>query len=199
MRRTSSLSVALALGLVTTFGSASLAGAQGQPATVNLEVQNNSGISGTATLTDLGGGRTRVEVRVDGAGAGPQPAHIHEGTCANLNPAPKFPLTSITNGMSTTEVNASLQQIMSAQHAINLHKSPQEASVYVACGTIMMGGQMGMGGGQMGGQMGGQASSPGTLPRAGDAGVASGMIAGLAGIGTSLVAAGYALRRRARR
>ena len=188
MQRTSLLGAALALGLVVTFGPASLAGAQGQPTTVNLETQNASGISGTATLTDLGGGRTRVEVRVNGAGAGPQPAHIHEGSCANLNPAPKFPLTSITNGASTTEVNASVQQIMSAQHAINLHKSPQEASVYVACGNVMMGGQMG-------GQMSG---GPGTLPRAGDAGVAAGMVASLAGVGTALVAAGYALRRRAR-
>ena len=102
MKRPLILGAALALGLVTTFGQAPLAGAQGQNATVNLATQNNSGVSGTATLTDLGGGRTRVEVTVNGADAGPQPAHIHEGTCANLNPAPKFPLTSITNGTSTT-------------------------------------------------------------------------------------------------
>ncbi len=62
--------------------------------------------------------------------------------------------------------------------------------MYVACGDIaMMGGQMG------GGQMGG----PSSLPRAGDAAVASGMAAGLAGVGASLVAAGFALRRRVRR
>lgn len=102
MRRTHAAAFALALGATAALGTAPLAGAQGQSATVNLATQSNSGISGTATLTDMGGDRTRVEVRVNGAGAGPQPAHIHERTCANLNPSPKFPLTAITNGASTT-------------------------------------------------------------------------------------------------
>src|SRR3954447_24994457 len=32
--------------------------------TASLAAQNNSGLNGTATLTDLGDGRTRVEIRV---------------------------------------------------------------------------------------------------------------------------------------
>lgn len=108
---------------------------QAQTITVNLAAQGGSGVSGTATLTDLGG-RTRVVVRVTPAGNTNMPAHIHLGTCANLNPQPRWPLTNVTNGESITEVPASLAEITSSQTAINLHKSPQEASVYVACGDI---------------------------------------------------------------
>src|SRR5919108_4594539 len=38
--------------------------AQAQSLTLNLAAQNNSGISGTATFTDLGGGKTRVALQV---------------------------------------------------------------------------------------------------------------------------------------
>lgn len=178
--------LALALGFTTTLGVVSLAGAQ-QATTVNLTTENNSGISGTTTLTDLGGGKTRVEVRVNGAGAGPQPVHIHEGACATLNPQPKYPLTAVTNGVSMTEVNVSLQDLTSAPYAINLHKSPQEVPVYVACGNIAMAAQTGA------------ATQPTNLPRAGDAGSLAPLAAGAFGFGVTLLGAGYAALRRARR
>jgi LPXTG-motif cell wall-anchored protein len=129
-----------AAGLSTTLLVPAIASAQAaRPMTVALMTQNNSGVMGTATLTDIGGGRTRVEVRVSAAGNTNMPAHIHEGTCATLNPAPKIPLNNVMNGTSTSEVNATIPTILSMQHAINLHKSPQEASVYVACGNVVAG------------------------------------------------------------
>ena len=67
------------------------------------------------------------------AGPGPHPAHIHEGSCTQINPAPKYPLTSVVNGVSVTEVEASIQAVTSAPHAIHMHKSPEEMPVYVAC------------------------------------------------------------------
>ena len=105
--------------------------------TVQLAAQNNSGITGTATLEDVAGGQTRVTITVQGAPAGvPMPVHIHEGSCASLNPAPKFTLTPIQNGRSETTVNATVADITGGQHAINAHKSAQELAVYVACGDI---------------------------------------------------------------
>src|SRR5688572_3034973 len=104
---------ALVTGLALAIGGGSLAAAQNQSVTVNLTSQNNSGIVGTATFTELGAGKMRVAIQVTGAGTGPQPAHIHDGTCANLNPAPKFALASLTNGTSTTEIDGSIQQVMS--------------------------------------------------------------------------------------
>ena len=54
--------VAVVLGLVMVFavGIVSTAGAQGQSVTLNLVQQNNSGITGTATLTEMPGGRLRT-------------------------------------------------------------------------------------------------------------------------------------------
>lgn len=103
---------------------------------VNLAPQNGFGISGTATLSQLGPDRTRVDIRVDGTDE-KHPGHIHEGTCENLNPVPKWRLNDIADGTSTTDIPASLAEIaVRGRTAINLHKSAQELSVYVACGDI---------------------------------------------------------------
>src|SRR5216684_260205 len=91
-----------------------IAAAQQQPTTLQLVQQNNSGISGTATFTPSGGGLT-VDLKVTGAGAGPQPAHIHGGTCAQLNPTPEFTLASVTNGSSTTTLQTTLQSLAATQ------------------------------------------------------------------------------------
>jgi serine/threonine protein kinase/Cu/Zn superoxide dismutase len=106
---------------------------QPQTLTMQLATQNNSGMTGTARFTDLGEGKLRVEIHANGSGPGPQPAHIHEGTCSQLNPAPKYPLTPVVNGESVTVVDASIQEVTSAPHAIHMHKSPEELPVYVAC------------------------------------------------------------------
>ena len=105
--------------------------------TVQLTAQNNSGITGTATLEDVAGGKTKVTLKLTGAPAGvAEPAHIHDGTCANLNPTPKYPLTNVSNGTSETTVDVSIADLTSQPFAINVHKSPQEAAVYVSCGNI---------------------------------------------------------------
>jgi hypothetical protein len=65
-----------------------------------------------------------------------QPAHIHEGTCANLDPAPRYPLQSVTDGRSETVVDVPLSELLAGQFAINVHKSQEEISTYVACGEI---------------------------------------------------------------
>ena len=124
----------VAVALVSLGAPPDTASAQ-QAVTVQLSPQNSSGITGTATLTPMGD-QTRVVLTLAGAGAGPEPAHIHAGTCADLDPTPKWPLTSVANGVSDTMVNAKLSDIQASATAINIHKSPQEISVYVACGDI---------------------------------------------------------------
>lgn len=69
--------------------------------TIQLRTLNDSGVTGSATLTQLGEDRTRVEVRVDPAGHLDMPAHIHPGTCDVLTPQPKYPLENVRNGTST--------------------------------------------------------------------------------------------------
>jgi hypothetical protein len=104
--------------------------------TIDLEEQNESGITGTATVTPTGTDEFEVTIELEGADEGPQPAHIHPGTCANLDPTPKYPLTSVENGRSETTVEASPLDLVSEELAINVHKSEAEADVYVACGDF---------------------------------------------------------------
>ena len=124
--------------VVLLFGVASLAVAA-DSATAKLSPQNNSGESGTATLTKAGDKQTKVVLDVKGA-SGSQPVHIHKGTCDKLDPKPAYPLSPLVNGKSETTVNASLDDLEKGGYAINGHKSAQEVSTYVFCGSI--GGKM---------------------------------------------------------
>ncbi|MCC6421434.1 MAG: hypothetical protein IT429_24720 [Gemmataceae bacterium] len=136
-----------------------------------------------------------VSLGFGAAGAGaqgtamtPHPAHIHEGTCDQLNPAPQYPLTDVSmtgmmggmagmSGMGTpgagmmgspeagmtgspgagmggmmgaatavavetseTVVPASLQDLLTSPHAINVHESAANIQRYIACGDL--GGQV---------------------------------------------------------
>ncbi len=111
--------------------------AQSNSVTITMNAQNGSGQSGTATLTDMGNGQTTVSVNISGGIPDGQPAHIHKGTCATLDPSPIYPLTSIVNGTTQATVNTSLSELTSGTYAVNVHKSKTEASVYVSCGDIL--------------------------------------------------------------
>lgn len=178
LRRLSTL-IALLLGFatfLTAVGGASAA----DSLTVQLSPQNSSGQSGTATLTDLGDGTTKVVLSLTDLGATPQPVHIHDGTCATLNPTPKYPLTNMVNGKSETVVKVSMSQLLAQPFAINAHKSAQEVPVYTACGNIV--GQVAGMPSTGGGGMAAQSRLPLTLG---------------AGLLTLVVAGGaFALRRR---
>jgi Cu/Zn superoxide dismutase len=180
VRRLTAL-LALAASFLTFVALAGTAAAA-SPITIQIVTQNNSGQAGTATLTDNGNGTTTVVVDTTGATAPAQPIHIHEGTCANLTPQVKYALTTTSNGKSESTVNVALSDLLATPHAINIHKSPQEAAVYVACGEIV--------------------AMPGATPSTGGGGMADrssplawGAVAALLTI--TVVGATYALRRRA--
>jgi hypothetical protein len=103
---------------------------------VTLAAQNGSGETGTAVLTQVGGDG-KVVVSIPNGPAGPQPAHIHTGPCASLG-AVVYPLQSLTSGSSTTTVKGvTIDQLVAAKDAINVHKSANDLGVYVSCGNIM--------------------------------------------------------------
>jgi hypothetical protein len=102
---------------------------------VTMAPQSGSSESGTATLTKEGADTTKVVVNLSGA-TGQQPAHIHKGTCTNLDPKPTYPLSPVSNGKSETVVKASLDDLSKGGYAINVHKSAQDVKTYVSCGEI---------------------------------------------------------------
>jgi hypothetical protein len=168
---------------------AGLASAAPTTLTINLTPLNNSGESGTATLTDMGNGQTHVSVTMQGFTAGvTQPIHIHEGTCTTLNPNPKYPLTSLQNGKSETTVNVSIADLLASPYAINVHKSQQDVAVYVSCGNITQAAASG------------SPTTPSAAPNTGAGGLAAAAsLDWLAGLGLAVVAiAGGAWIRRRR-
>ena len=104
--------------------------------TLDLQEQNDSGITGTATLSPTSDGEVEVEIELDGSEGGPHPAHIHEGTCADLNPAPAFPLTDVVDGRSETTVDVDISELTASEYAVNVHESAENADVYVACADV---------------------------------------------------------------
>jgi len=131
MKQRAISSICAAFALVA----ASAALAQDKQVTVNLGAQNASGETGTATLTPKGD-KTEVVVKLTGAPSAAQPAHIHDGSCANIDPKPRVPLQNLVNGTSTTNLDMKLSDIMSKGGAINVHKSAADLKTYVACGDL---------------------------------------------------------------
>ena len=130
-------------------GSAAAAAAQSStgPVTIQISPQNGTSESGTATLTDNGDGTTSVKLAISGEPAGvSQPTHIHTGHGGQPDfvAKPKYPLTSTLTGSSTTTVKVALSTLLASPYAINLHKSPTQAGVYVACGNIVLAQQTGV-------------------------------------------------------
>ncbi len=96
---------------------------------------NDSGISGTATLS-AAGDQTIVQLRLQDTGEN-HPAHIHAGTCDDLQPDFDFPLANVrAEGTSTTVVDRPLQALVDGEFAIDVHLSPNELGTLVACVDI---------------------------------------------------------------
>ncbi len=101
-----------------------------------LAAQNGSGEAGTVTLTPVGD-KTRVDIALVGAPDDtPQPAHVHVGPCAKLDPKPKYPLSSVVDGYSSSTIDVPIAQLTKGDLAVNVHKSANEIPKYVACGDL---------------------------------------------------------------
>lgn len=104
---------------------------------INMGAQNNSKQDGTASVKAVSGGvLVTVSVMNEPANAS-EPAHIHMGTCAKLNPAPWKALTNVVNGKSVTTVSGvTIAQLKKAHYAINVHQSAANLTHYVSCGDL---------------------------------------------------------------
>src|SRR5438270_12241176 len=97
-----SLVVVAALALTLISGGGALA--QGQPGSgagpanmviVQLNAENDSGQTGTATLTAIDSKTTREVVSLSNGIPEGQPDHIHLGTCEDLDPTPLSSLNRV--------------------------------------------------------------------------------------------------------
>ena len=74
---------------------------------------------------------------------GNHPTHIHTGTCADFDPNPTYPLTTVIlddvsdAGISETTVeNVRLRDLLASDYVILVHKSAEELTNYFVCGDI---------------------------------------------------------------
>lgn len=133
-RATSAALVATALVAITL-----VAGCQAAPRAsivVNLSTLNDSGVTGTVTLTDLGDGSTLVDIEVDPGDNPNMPAHIHPGSCEALVPQPIHPLENVVAGVSKTTVHATLTELTDGFLAVNIHHSNDDLQTYTACADL---------------------------------------------------------------
>ncbi len=119
------------------YGAGKMAGGAVKMVNVTMAAQNGSKQTGKATVANKGTGvQVTVNLTNEPKGAS-EPAHIHAGTCAKLNPAPWKPLTNVMNGKSSTMVaGVTVAQLGKAKYAINVHKSETDLKTYVSCGNL---------------------------------------------------------------
>jgi hypothetical protein len=104
------------------------------PLTVPMKELNGSGESGSAVLRDTPKGLV-VTIHIKGTKMA-QPAHIHKGSCAKLDPKPEYALHNVINGMSVTTVTGVTIGSLLGKSAINVHKSLTDLPTYVSCGDV---------------------------------------------------------------
>jgi hypothetical protein len=126
--------------VAATLGAIACTTAGADPSTLSLKLyaQNRPGETGTATFEQIPSGVTIV-VSLAGGQNGTQPVHIHAGTCANLNPVPKYTLTDIVRGSSTTTISGvTVDDLLKGNYVIDVHESSADIKRYVACAAIAM-------------------------------------------------------------
>src|SRR5437660_823126 len=95
-RRVAPVMLALVFMLALTSAAAGAQGVTGGSQDIGLvtmNAQNGSGENGSATLSEVNG-KLVVTLNLQNGTSVSQPAHIHKGTCANLDPTPTYPLNS---------------------------------------------------------------------------------------------------------
>ncbi len=100
----------------------------GKALNINMGAMNGSKQDGSASIAIKGSG-VLVTLHVNNEPAGAiEPAHIHQGTCKNLNPAPWKPLSNVVNGVSeTTIAGVNVAELKKGHYAINVHKSSERS------------------------------------------------------------------------
>ena len=108
----------------------------GRVVTIDLAELNESGQSGTATLTEMGS-NTQVVLSLSEGTLQTELVHIHLGQCGDSLGGVDQALTSFIGGSgdSTTVVPVTLASLMDGDHAVNSHEAGN-AGNYTSCGNI---------------------------------------------------------------
>jgi hypothetical protein len=113
--------------------------ASGEEFVLRLVERDGSRESGRVIFTPLGR-RTKVVLELRGRasqGSEPRPAHIHIGSCAELEPRPAYLLAAVAEGKSTSTVAVTLSDLRAGSFAVDVHESTAQSGMYAACGDLV--------------------------------------------------------------
>lgn len=118
-------------------GGAEQGGLEGSQAAVDMKGVNNSNEFGTASLFSEGDGKTRVLIDTEGPfdREFEQPVGIYKGTCPEPTGEPAYELIQLTDGVSESTIDVSLEELQTGGYVIVVNKSPTDKTV-TECGTI---------------------------------------------------------------
>lgn len=103
--------------------------------TIEFTELNDSGVTGTATLY-ASGDRTIVELELEGMGED-HPAHIHEGTCDDIQPEPAYTLENAGEaGASTSLADVPLNDLIDGDYVVDLHLAANQLGTLILCAGI---------------------------------------------------------------
>jgi len=134
--RTIAIACAVAVGLTAPVLADDMGKMSPAAKSFDFKAQNSSGETGTVTLTAAADDSTVVTIELKGAPSAAQPAHVHIGPCAKLDPKPTYPLDSVVDGKSKTTLKVPISKLEDGTFAVNIHKSTTDIATYVACADI---------------------------------------------------------------
>ncbi|MGH3033196.1 MAG: CHRD domain-containing protein [Gaiellaceae bacterium] len=114
---------------------AACGGDEAESLMLQLEEQNGSEQSGTATLTAVDSGMTRIVLALSNPPDVAQPSHVHQGSCDDLGDVVAG-LDSLLEGHAETVVDLSLDNLQAGGLVLHAHKSEAESEISVACAPI---------------------------------------------------------------
>jgi hypothetical protein len=89
---------------------------------------------GTATFIERGD-TTEVQLRLHSVTQRRQLAHIHDGRCGEFVPVPRWALSDLHDGVSTTVLRVPARTIFNAPRIIEIHDASNIAH-FTACGRL---------------------------------------------------------------
>lgn len=103
-----------------------------------LGQQNNSRETGLATIEGVDN-KTKITLTlVEFPKKIKQPAHVHLGSCSDPGEV-KYPLNNVVDGKSETTIDVDVNKfIKEFPMIVNIHKSIEEANLYVSCGYLLL-------------------------------------------------------------
>jgi hypothetical protein len=111
-------------------------GSGGQEIVVLLEGVGESGTTGEVSISPSGDQTNVFVVAIIPSGGGEQPANVHTGTCAQFDETPAYEIGNLQEGTGAATLDIPVDTLLDSPHAVVIRKSPDEATVTIACGDI---------------------------------------------------------------